>query len=431
IYGLIIFPRALGYIDEAVTDLFDQLDTRVTPVPVILAETFRSLSACRSVGEGRFIGCAQLLLVWFHNHFWKVDKVSYRVFSKNYSPLKKLADMPRRDNITVERWIVILQNLKDEDVEWKAPWMVPDEILYRCGDFNWVPLLGIWGVVGYASLIVLKQYGSRQFVPATQRLAQCEFSYKDDGYKKKIREMTNAWKQTHRMKRFTIGAMTTPEYHEHLQVVPSELEQLEEEKMRLGLDVDIHKLEAEKFGKNIEQWRKEIKEENTKVDQWEKKFQDARARESALEKSLLECRDEKARLKARIAELERSLHLCHSRNSMIELRASLSKIEELKEKIRELEDALQNSELRVELLERRNEQYQEQLRHFQSQIRDRDYVMGEAVTQVREVVDYLQTLAVQADILSLKYESEPGRGRELAWLLKRVKALSIKAKPYM
>ncbi|MBA0818078.1 hypothetical protein Gohar_025582 [Gossypium harknessii] len=57
---------------------------------------------------------------------------------------------------------------------------------------------------------------------------------------------------------------------EHLQVVPSELEiikrdfekrsselgkkieQLEEEKLRLGLDVDIHKLEAEKLkkGKN-------------------------------------------------------------------------------------------------------------------------------------------------------------------------------------
>ncbi|MBA0638689.1 hypothetical protein Godav_005221 [Gossypium davidsonii] len=53
----------------------------VTPSPVILVETFRSLSACRKAGEGRFIGCAQLLLAWFHSHFWKVDKVSYRVFS--------------------------------------------------------------------------------------------------------------------------------------------------------------------------------------------------------------------------------------------------------------------------------------------------------------------------------------------------------------
>ncbi|MFQ6625956.1 hypothetical protein Gotur_005365 [Gossypium turneri] len=58
IYGLIVFPKALGYIDEAVSDLFDRLDKRVTPVPVILAETFRSLNACRGAGEGRFVRCA-------------------------------------------------------------------------------------------------------------------------------------------------------------------------------------------------------------------------------------------------------------------------------------------------------------------------------------------------------------------------------------
>ncbi|MFQ6664720.1 hypothetical protein Gotur_031736 [Gossypium turneri] len=46
------------------------------PVPAILAEMFRSLNACRRAGEGRFIGCAQLLIAWFHSHFWKVDKVS-------------------------------------------------------------------------------------------------------------------------------------------------------------------------------------------------------------------------------------------------------------------------------------------------------------------------------------------------------------------
>ncbi|MFQ6643784.1 hypothetical protein Gotur_018570, partial [Gossypium turneri] len=71
-----------------------------------------------------------------------------------------------------------------------------NEILYRCGNFDWVPLLGIWGAVGYAPLLVLRQYRSRQFLPATQGLAQCEFSYKGDGYEKKIREMSNAWNQT-------------------------------------------------------------------------------------------------------------------------------------------------------------------------------------------------------------------------------------------
>ncbi|KAG8492560.1 hypothetical protein CXB51_009962 [Gossypium anomalum] len=390
IYGLVVFPKALGHVDEAVSDLFDRLDKGTTPVPAILAETFRSLSACRRTSEGRFIGCAQLLLAW--------------------------------------------------------------------------------------------QYRSRQFIPVTQGLAQCEFSYKDDGYKKKVREISDAWNQTRRMKGFTAGPMTTPKYEwwwvkrvndnipkldqgstqpieEHLRVAPSELEiikqdferkssefgkrieQLEEEKMRLGLDVDIHKLEAEKLrkwknkaeedldllktnykklrmsirtaslGKTSEQWRQEIGKEKTRVNQWEKKFHDVRVREDILKKSLSESQNEKEKLRTRVVELERSLHQHCNRNSVIELKASLSKIEELKEKIGKLETVLQDSKIRVELLEANNEHYREQLFRSQDQIRNRNYVMGEAVAQVREVADHLQTLAVQADVLSLKYESESDRGQ--------------------
>ncbi|MFQ6657686.1 hypothetical protein Gotur_027266, partial [Gossypium turneri] len=115
----------------------------VTPVSAILAETFRSLNGCRRTGEGRFIGCVQLLLAWFHSHFWKVEKVSYQVFSENYSPLREIVAIPRRDDILEEKWMEILRNLREEDIEWIAPWMLPDEILYRCGNFDWVPLLGI------------------------------------------------------------------------------------------------------------------------------------------------------------------------------------------------------------------------------------------------------------------------------------------------
>ncbi|MFQ6668541.1 hypothetical protein Gotur_034148 [Gossypium turneri] len=79
IYGLVIFPKALGHVDEATSDLFDRLDKRVTPVLAILAETF--------------------------SHFWKIDKVSYRVFSENYSPLKEIVATPRRDDISEEKWL--------------------------------------------------------------------------------------------------------------------------------------------------------------------------------------------------------------------------------------------------------------------------------------------------------------------------------------
>ncbi|MFQ6663659.1 hypothetical protein Gotur_031097 [Gossypium turneri] len=124
--------------------------------------------------------------------------------------------------------------------------MLPDEILYRCRDFDWVPLLGIWGAIGYAPLLVLRQYRSRQFVPTTQGLAQSEFSYK------RVNDNIPVPGQ---------GDSQLVEKHVHM--VPSQLEiikqdferrnselekkieQIEEEKMSLKLDVDVQKLETE------------------------------------------------------------------------------------------------------------------------------------------------------------------------------------------
>ncbi|KAK5818888.1 hypothetical protein PVK06_023838 [Gossypium arboreum] len=56
--------------------------------------------------------------------------------------------------------------------------------------------------------------------------------------------------------------------------------------------------------------------------------------------SLVESQNEKEILIARVAELENALHQHHSRNSDIKLRASLSRIEDLKGKVEELETAL-------------------------------------------------------------------------------------------
>ncbi|MBA0853316.1 hypothetical protein Goshw_016013 [Gossypium schwendimanii] len=283
--------------------------------------------------------------------------------------------------------MTILQNLQEEDVECKAPWLFPNEILYRCSDFNWVPLLGIWRAVGYTPLLVLRQYRSRQFIPATQGLAKCEFSYKSDGCKKKIREMSNAWNQTRQMKR---------------------LDKLEAEKLKKGknkAEKDLNSLKTDYkklrllmrttgLGKTSEQWREEIQEEKKKVDRWERKFQEVQ-------------------------------------NSVMELRASLRKIEEMKERIEELESALQNCEIRIEYLETNKDRQNEQLHHFQNQVRNRDHIMGKVVVQIRKVADHLQTLAVQVDTLSVKYELESNRGQELASLLRKIRVLSIRAKPYL
>ncbi|MBA0552429.1 hypothetical protein Golob_023239, partial [Gossypium lobatum] len=163
--------------------------------------------------------------------------------------------------------------------------------------------------------------------------------------------MSNAWNQTHRLKRFVVGPIATLEYYgwwnkrvndniprpsqegvrpmeEYLQVVPSKIEiikqdfekrnlelgkkikQLEEEKMHLRLDVDVQKLETEKLRKGKNKAEKDL--DSLKTDY-------------------------------------KKLHL--SMRTIMELRANLGKIEEMKRKVKELEAALQNCEIQIEFLE--------------------------------------------------------------------------------
>ncbi|KAG8492555.1 hypothetical protein CXB51_009961 [Gossypium anomalum] len=391
IYGLVIFPKVMGHIDEAVADLVDRLGKQNTPVPAILAETFRSLNACQRVEEDRFIGCAQLLLVWFHSHFWKVDKVPCRVFFKDYSPLKEAAATPRRDDVTEKR------------------------------------------VVGYTPLLVLRQYKAEQFIPVTQGLAQSDFSYKGDHYKKKMREIFEAWKKTEFGGCSIDGGEFTSDSIRVRGHKKIEVEKVRKEKRKIEKDQDDLKIQYKKtqlslkragLGKSSEQWQQEVQEERAKGEYWEKKFQEMQAQNQVLEK-------ENQGLTAKVIELGRSLHYHRSRNSAVELKASLNKIEEMKHNIGRLETALQNYKLRIEQLKAREGHWKEELHHLQDQVGDTDYLMGEAIVQIREVADHLQDLAAQANILSTKYELVTDRGLELASLLDKIKTLGLRAKAYL
>ncbi|XP_012453262.1 uncharacterized protein LOC105775281 [Gossypium raimondii] len=200
--------------------------------------------------------------------------------------------------------------------------------------------------------------------------------------------------------------------------------------MSLRLDADVQKLEAERLRKGKARAEKDLDKKN-KADEWERRFQEIQAQNETLKRSLSENQKEKGELENRVTELEGSLNRHRNRNSVIELRASLSRIEEMKERIEELEAALRNCEIRIEYLEANEDRQTEQLHYFQNQVRDRDHIMGEAVAQIREVADHLQTLVVQADTLSVKYELKSSRGKELASLLKKIRILSIRVKPYM
>ncbi|MFQ6637310.1 hypothetical protein Gotur_014241 [Gossypium turneri] len=80
------------------------------------------------------------------------------MFSKTFAPLEAHLEKDWPKDVTEQHW---------------------------CGNQDWVPLLGLWGGVGYAPLMVQRQFVLRQFVPVTDGWAQLEFAFKGEGYMKR------------------------------------------------------------------------------------------------------------------------------------------------------------------------------------------------------------------------------------------------------
>ncbi|MBA0880475.1 hypothetical protein Goshw_022483, partial [Gossypium schwendimanii] len=188
------------------------------------------------------------------------------------------------------------------------------------------------------------------------------------------------------MKRLVVGPIKTPKFIEwwgrrindniskpsqgdsqpatkHPQVVPSELEiikqdfkrrnvelekkieQIEEEKISLRLDIDVQKLETKKFRKGQNKAEGDL--DNLKIDY-----------------KMLRCSMKAAGFgktsEQWYQEIQEEKSKYQNHNSMMELRASLDKIEQMKRRVEELEMALQSYEMRIGFLEANEERKKEQ-----------------------------------------------------------------------
>ncbi|MBA0576184.1 hypothetical protein Golob_024610 [Gossypium lobatum] len=52
IYGLIVFPKALGYVSVELADFLFQIEKGVNPAPTVLAETIISLNSLKGKKTG-------------------------------------------------------------------------------------------------------------------------------------------------------------------------------------------------------------------------------------------------------------------------------------------------------------------------------------------------------------------------------------------
>ncbi|MBA0575322.1 hypothetical protein Golob_024015, partial [Gossypium lobatum] len=113
----------------------------------------------------------------------KVERTPFHMFSKTFSPLEAHLKKDWPKDITEQHWVS-----------------------------DWVPLLGLWGGVGYVSLMVQRQIDSQQFVPVTDGLAQSEFAFTGEGYMKRVRDTANSWRKIYLMELALYADTITEDY---------------------------------------------------------------------------------------------------------------------------------------------------------------------------------------------------------------------------
>ncbi|MBA0845813.1 hypothetical protein Goarm_023398, partial [Gossypium armourianum] len=292
IYGLIVFPKVLGHIEVAVVDFFKKLRQGINPVPTILAETLRSLNSCRRKGEGIFIGCSQLL-----------------------------------------------NNLRAEDITWRAPWIRPSVLLYKCGNQDWVPLLGLWRGVGYAPLMLHKK--GRDIANSWRKIYLMELAL----YVDTITVDYDIWRQRR------VKNQLTPPTNYAFQNPFSE---------EMPFELEMEKCKFER--KSSAEWKEEISNIKGRMEFWKAK---AKKKEERAARAMIELRKKNVEYKTVSVEL--------TANDLLKV------------------------------LEEKHGQHDRDIRAYERALQEKDMHLGGLINEIRKAAVQITQLSNEAEALSCQF----------------------------
>ncbi|XP_050897460.1 uncharacterized protein LOC127104314 [Lathyrus oleraceus] len=134
IYGIILFPNMDGFVDMASICVF----LTGNPVPTLLADVYYYISHRYTKKKGMITCCAPLLYQWFLEH------------------LSKTGAWAEQTDVS---WPQRLGSLRFEDLSWYSKEYINKDIIFSCGDFPNIPLIGTQGCVNANPVLSLRKLG--------------------------------------------------------------------------------------------------------------------------------------------------------------------------------------------------------------------------------------------------------------------------------
>ncbi|XP_027337271.1 uncharacterized protein LOC113850964 [Abrus precatorius] len=161
IYGIFLFPKHENFVDLAAIDVFLACKNRSeNPVPAILADVYSHVFKRPSE-----IKCPI------------TDLLRFQIGQKNG-----------------QEWANHLANLNEGHIRWHTPWQQSTTIVYHCGNYPNVPLMGTRGCINYNPIMGQRQLAYLMMGPPAKELLIPFIVYYEDGnFTELIRKARNAW----------------------------------------------------------------------------------------------------------------------------------------------------------------------------------------------------------------------------------------------
>jgi len=152
LYGIMLFTNVEDLVDYTAIDLFIASKTRAeNPVPAILADVYIVFQLYYDMGKRKLMCCLPVFYVW----------ILSRIGEKGISAQCPVEEVMQRklEAKRTTNWGEFLSRLTQGKIKWHPSWQQKVSIIYYCGNYPNVPLIGTKGCVNYNPILAQRQFG--------------------------------------------------------------------------------------------------------------------------------------------------------------------------------------------------------------------------------------------------------------------------------
>ncbi|XP_050895933.1 uncharacterized protein LOC127102629 [Lathyrus oleraceus] len=180
IYGMVLFLNMDGFVDMAAICVF----LNGNSVPTLLADVYYYISHRYTKNKGLIACCAPLLYQWFLEH------------------LPKTCAWVEQTDVS---WPQRLGSLRSEDLSWYSKEYINVDIIFSCGDFPNLPLIGTQVCANANPVLSLRQLGYPMEGPPEAKSLEAfllDFGVENPSLFQRIKE---SWKNVNRKRKADLG----------------------------------------------------------------------------------------------------------------------------------------------------------------------------------------------------------------------------------